>query len=444
MTDEPKDSGAAKATSAESAGHSHGHGHAHGHGASGSEVSSNAKAPLTQFSGADRLLFFDAPSGIAGDMTVAALLDLGVPFDVVEEAVAAVDLPGVSLRTESWAAGAIGATRFFVRETKSQPERDYARISALLRASSLDEPVRVLATRIFRRLAEAEAEVHRISIDTVQFHEVGAVDAIVDIVSAAACLCFLDARVAASPLPMGYGSVMCQHGRLPLPAPATVQCLRGVPTYDAGIEGELVTPTGAAIISTVAEEYTRWPALIPERVGWGAGTRELADRPNALRVVLGKPSADEGSPETHVVVEANVDDMTGELAGHALGSLLGHGALDAWGTPIIMKKGRPGLVISALARMHDAGRVADALLRETSSIGVRFTPVSRRELERRLLQVVTPFGTIPVKVSGSGTGRKLKPEFDACAKAAREHDVPVRVVVEAAQREAALSPDARD
>jgi hypothetical protein len=391
------------------------------------------------------VLFFDAPSGIAGDMTIAALLDLGVPFDVVKGALAAVDLSGVAFDSEPCSAGAIGATRFRVRETEPQPARDYVTIARLLQDSALDEPVRVLAARIFRRLAEAEAEVHRIGVDRVQFHEVGAADAIVDIVGAAACLCYLDARVVASPLPMGHGTVTCQHGQLPLPAPATVQCLRGVPTYDAGIEGELVTPTGAAIIATVAEEYVRWPALVPERVGWGAGTRQLPDRPNALRVVLGKPSISQGSPETHMLVEANVDDMTGELAGHALATLLQQGALDAWGTPIIMKKGRPGLVVSALARMHDAGRVADALLRETSSIGVRFTPVSRRELERKLIEVETPFGAIPVKVSGSAaTGRKLKPEFEACAAAARVHDVPVRVVVESALAQASVSLDARD
>jgi uncharacterized protein (TIGR00299 family) protein len=243
---------------------------------------------------------------------------------------------------------------------------------------------------------------------------------------------------------MGHGMVQSQHGALPLPAPATVHCLSGVPTYDAGIEGELVTPTGAAIISTVAEEYVRWPALVPERVGWGAGSRELADRPNALRVVLGRPSVEAGT-DSHVLVEANVDDMTGEIAGHALSRLLEQGALDAWGTPVVMKKGRPGLIISALARMHDAGRVADALLRETSSIGVRFTPVSRRELARKLIEVETPYGTIPIKVSGSvGWERKLKPEFEACAAAARAHDVPVRVVFEAALAQAALSLDARD
>src|SRR5690606_8268260 len=196
------------------------------------------------------------------------------------------------------------------------------------------------------------------------------------------------------------GSVMSEHGVLPLPAPATVNCLTGVPTYAAGVQGELVTPTGAAIIATVAESFVTWPSFVPERVGWGAGTRTLPDRPNALRVALGASSQERPSVLSHTVVEATVDDMTGELAAHALSALLLAGAVDAWATPVVMKKGRPGLVISALASVERAGAVADVLLRETSTIGVRFSEVSRRELERRVVQIDTDFGPIPVKVSG--------------------------------------------
>src|SRR5690606_30712921 len=225
----------------------------------------------------------------------------------------------------------------------------YAEIRALLEGSSLNAGVVRRALGIFERLGRAESEVHRIPLDAVQFHEVGAVDAIVDIVGAAACFEYLGARVMSSPVPLGSGTVSCQHGVLPLPAPATVNCLVGVPTYFAGIEGELVTPTGAAIVASVAESFARWPSFIPERVGWGAGSRELADRPNVLRVVLGQPTPERALTHSHVVVEATVDDMTGELAGHALSELLSAGALDAWASPVLMKKGRPGLVLSALA-----------------------------------------------------------------------------------------------
>jgi uncharacterized protein (TIGR00299 family) protein len=285
------------------------------------------------------------------------------------------------------------------------------------------------------RLAEAEAEVHRSTLDEVAFHEVGAVDALVDIVGSAACFDFLGADVVASALPMGRGSVVCAHGVLPLPAPATVACLRGVPTVDAGIEAELVTPTGASIVATVAREFVAWPAFAPARVGWGFGTRGLPDRMNALRVVMGDrvQRTDVVASATHVVLEANVDDMSGELAAHALQALLESGALDAWATPIVMKKGRPALTISVLATAGAEQRLAEVLLRETHSIGVRRTSVSRTERPRRMVTVSTAFGPIPLKVSEGPYGpARVKPEFDVCAAAARAAGVPVGTVIAAA------------
>jgi uncharacterized protein (TIGR00299 family) protein len=370
-------------------------------------------------------------------MIIAALVDLGVPLTVVRDAVAALPLKGVRLALENAQAGAIGATRFEVVVAGKQPERSYSEIDAMLARASLDAPVAELARAIFRKLAEAEAEVHRIDLAKVHFHEVGAVDAIVDIVGAAACFVYLGAEVASSPLPMGRGFVTCRHGVLPLPAPAAVVALKGVPTYAAGIEAELVTPTGAAIVATVAKRFLSWPSIAAERVGWGAGTSVLPDRPNALRVVLGSEASlaatgfDEGA--THVVVEANVDDMTGEAAGHAIAALLSGGALDAWASPVVMKKGRPGLVVSALARQPDAERVATVMLRETSSIGVRYQPVRRVERPRAMHVVTTRYGEIPVKVSGGPYGPAVvKPEFDACATAAERAGVPVRAVIEEA------------
>jgi uncharacterized protein (TIGR00299 family) protein len=276
--------------------------------------------------------------------------------------------------------------------------------------------------------------VHRVPLDTVHFHEVGAVDAIVDIVGAAACFDYLGATVLCSPLPMGRGFVQCRHGVLPLPAPATVGCLRGVPTFDAGIDAELVTPTGAAIVAAVASEFVRWPSFSPERTGWGRGTRELPDRPNVLRTVLGAPLADRSSPlGTHVVLETNVDDMTGELAAHAIAALLAAGALDAWAAPITMKKGRPALTLSALAERAGADSVARVLLRETSAIGLRRYFVDRSERPRRTVEVETRFGSIAVKISEGDYGSaQIKPEFDACARAADAFGVSVRDVLSAA------------
>ena len=391
--------------------------------------------PLARGAGAGKLLFFDCFSGIAGDMSVAALLDLGVPLTVVEAALAQLPLRGYRLQVAHTQHSGIAATRFDVLVDGEQPERSYAHIEKMLHNAPLDEATKALAQAIFRRLGLAEAQAHRLPLSEVHFHEVGAVDSIVDIVGAAAALAYLGAEVVVSPLPLGRGFVKARHGVLPLPAPATVWCLRGVPTFGVDVEAELVTPTGAAIAASSAQRFSRWPSFSPELVGFGAGHRTLADRPNLLRIVLGKPEEQDcaqlSAASTHSLLEANVDDMTGELTAHAIEALLAAGALDAWATPTVMKKGRPGLTIAALARTEQASDVAQVMLRETTSIGVRQLSVTRTERPRRILQVQTRFGSLPVKLSEGSYGPALaKPEFDACAQAARQHNVPVRVVLE--------------
>lgn len=397
------------------------------------------RAPLlNEGDGAGKVLFFDAFSGVAGDMTIAALLDLGVPLLVVERALAALPLEGFHIHRGHVHRSGIVATTFDVHLETSQPERTYREIDAMLAGAPLEPRVKDLARRIFRRLGEAEAAVHRMPIDDVHFHEVGAVDAIVDIVGAAACLVHLGAEVVASPLPMGRGFVKARHGILPLPPPATVECLRGVPTYATDVDFEFVTPTGAAIVATAAARFERWPTFAPERAGFGGGQKELADRPNLLRVVLGaRPSAEAGgdlaASATHVVLEANVDDITGEVAACALETVLAAGALDVWAVPITMKKGRPALTLCALAAAPQADVVAAAMLRETTSIGVRRVPVTRTERPRRIVSVQTAYGALRVKVSEGPFGPpQVKPELDDCAAAARAHGVPVREVIAAA------------
>lgn len=424
--------------------HDHAHEHTHDHGHDdhthdeglGPGHEHPARFPLLEEgSGTGKLLFFDAFSGIAGDMCIAALLDLGVPLLVIESAVAALPLEGFHLHRGHLHRSGIVATSFDVHLEAPQPQRTYGSIDAMLASSPLSPRVSELSRTIFRRLGEAEAAVHRVPLNDVHFHEVGAVDSIVDIVGAAAAIAYLNADVVASPLPMGRGFVRAQHGILPLPPPATVTCLRDVPTYGVDLEAELVTPTGAAIVAACASRFAKWPTFAPQRVGFGAGKREFPDRPNLLRVVLGTPSGvSEGMGEaTHVVLEANVDDMSGEMAGHALSALLSAGALDAWATPITMKKGRPALTISALAAAPAADIVASAMLRETTSIGVRKIPVSRLERPRRTVIAATPFGNVRVKVSEGPFGPpQIKPEFDDCVKAAEVHGVPVREVVAAA------------
>jgi hypothetical protein len=403
--------------------HHHGHGHGHEH------------EPLAEGEGAGKLVFFDAFSGTAGDMTIAAFLDLGVPLAVVERALAALPLTGYHVHHGTVRRSGIVATSFDVHLEADQPERTYAAIDAMLADAPLDPRVQALARRIFRRLGAAESSIHGIPLSAVHFHEVGGVDAIVDIVGAAACVVHLGAEVVASPLPIGRGFVRAQHGVLPLPAPATVACLRGVPTYAVDVDFEFVTPTGAAIVATVASRFERWPTFAPERAGFGGGRKDLADRPNLLRLVLGSPvvEASEDASSTHVVLEANVDDLTGEVAAYAIEALLAAGALDAWAVPITMKKGRPGLTICALAAVERAEAVAAAILRETTSIGVRRTPVLRTERPRRVVPVTTEFGTIRVKISEGPFGPpQVKPELDDCAAAARAHGVPLRTVLAAA------------
>ncbi len=433
--------------------HEHGHEHPHGHGHEHPHEPEHhhdphdredegrhdhvARGPLlAEGAGAGKVLFFDAFSGTAGDMTIAALLDLGVPLLVIEHAVAALPLDGFHLHRGHVHRSGVVATTFDVHVDGAQPERTYGEIDAMLAAAPLDPGPRDLARRIFRRLGEAEAAVHKMPLAEVHFHEVGAVDAIVDIVGAAAAIAYLGAEVVGSPLPMGRGFVKARHGVLPLPPPAAVECLRGVPTYGVDVDAELVTPTGAAILATIAARFERWPTFAPERTGWGGGQRELPDRPNLLRVVLGtRPAAadEAGGAASHVIVEANVDDLTGEVAAHAIEALLAAGALDAWATPITMKKGRPALTLAALAPSARADAVASTLLAETTTIGVRRIPVSRTERPRRTITVATAFGPISVKVSEGPFGPpQMKPEFDECAAAARTHGVPVREVIAAA------------
>jgi uncharacterized protein (TIGR00299 family) protein len=387
------------------------------------------RTALPPRAGEGRILYLDAASGIAGDMTVSALVDLGVPFSVVSSAVAALGLGGFRISLSRAMSGALGATHFSVEEMAPQPERRYRDVRRVLDESRLSPSVRALAHRVFEKLAVAEAGVHRVPMEDVTFHEVGAIDSLIDVVGVSACVEYLGARIIASPLPIGRGTVQTAHGLLPLPAPATLALLTGVPTVPAELDVELVTPTGAAIVAALSSGFGRWPAMTPSRTGTGAGTRVFAGRPNVLRAVLGEPRPD-GDTSELVMLEANVDDMTGELSAHAITVLLSLGALDAFATPVTMKKGRPGLVLSALCRSEQAELLSATMLRETTSLGVRRTAVSRLERPRRVVEVPTRFGPIPVKVSEGPYGPpQAKPEFDACSRAAAAAGVPVREVI---------------
>lgn len=435
---------------------SHGHGHGHGHsepsepsaaGGHGHGVPSSAgfvasqrhsalpREELAPGAGIGKTLYFDMPSGIAGDMTLAAFLDLGVPLQPIKDAIAALGLDGVRLEVRSGYVGAIGCSHLSVEWDHQAAERSFLQIKDMIQGAPLDEATQSLALAIFQRLAEAEAEVHRTTLDKVHFHEVGAVDAIVDIVGTARAVSYLGATVKASSVPLGRGFVTCRHGVLPLPAPAALLCLRNVPTEPSGLDVELVTPTGAAIIATLAQQFVSWCSLTPERVGWGAGTRGLPDRPNALRLVLGQEALGL-ERKTMVELQANIDDMTGELASFALRKVMASGAVDVWMVPSTMKKGRPGIVFSALAKVDAAERVARAILEETSTIGVRQHLVERRELPRESFGLATPWGPVRVKRSQLADGSsRWKAEFSDLARISQQTAVPLREVVSQVEKQ---------
>jgi uncharacterized protein (TIGR00299 family) protein len=424
----------------------HGHDHHHDHGQAHDREHGRAqdhdhrhehdhRHDLREGAGAGKVLFLDAPSGLAGDMIVAALVDLGVPSQVVRDALTPLPMTAYHVHFGTRVRSSIVAASFEVHVDAPQPPRTYGSIRAMLGDAKLAHGIKARAQRTFHRLAQAEARVHRSPIDEVHFHEVGAVDAIADVVASAAALEYIGADLLVSPLPLGRGFVRTAHGTLPLPSPATVECLSGLATYDAGVDFEFVTPTGAAIVGAHASGSVRWPSMIPERMGWGSGTAELDDRPNVLRAVLGTPTELRAVADrpTHAVLEANIDDATGELAANWIEELLAAGAADAWSTPITMKKGRPALTLSALATLDRAEAIAHVILRETTSLGVRRFDVARGERPRRIVQVETAFGPIPVKIAEGPFGPpQYKPEFDACAAAARSHSVPVREVLRAA------------
>jgi uncharacterized protein (TIGR00299 family) protein len=420
--------------------HDHGHGHDHDHEHSHDHADAEGRAqpvePLAHGAGLGKTLHLDCFSGIAGDMLVAALLDLGVPRAPIDRALEALPLHGYRLEVGTRTQSGIIATRVHVNVLEAQPDRRFRDIRVMLCESGLLDGVRSRALAAFSALADAEGRVHRMPPDDVQFHEVGAVDAIVDIVAASAALEWLGARVTCSPLPMGRGFIRAAHGVLPIPAPAVVEILRGAPTIDAPVDVELVTPTGASLARANAQEFTRWPSMRPIASGFGAGTRTIPNRPNLLRVVLGTPddlAADRGEGRSHVVVETNVDDVTGQVSATVAEALLRDGALDAWVTPIGMKKGRPAVTISALARGPDRERIGRRLLEESGSLGVRWHGVDRQERPRRTESVATAYGAVPVKVGdGDGIAPTAQPEFDVCRELAARRGVPARVVYAAA------------
>jgi uncharacterized protein (TIGR00299 family) protein len=387
-----------------------------------------------------KVVYFDCPTGAAGDMIMASLIDAGVSVDRLRGELGKLRLPGWELRVGEVMKGVFRGTKVDVDIDRAahHVHRSLADILAILDGSALPPAIMADAARIFTRLADAEARAHGTTREAVHFHDVGAVDAIVDVVGGVLALSLLGIqRVHCSALPIGGGTVNGPHGKIPMPGPGTAELLRGFPVVDTGVKAELVTPTGAAILTTLAESPGRMPAMTVTSVGYGAGTMDLPTVPNLLRCFVGDTVDGEGGDETVVQLETTIDDMSPQLYEPLMERLLEAGALDVFLTPVIMKRSRPGVVITALCPPDRLGDLSRLLFEESSTIGVRWAERRRARLERRMVTVQTTYGAIACKVSSlEGRVVTVTPEFADVARIAREKSLPVREVLDQARAEA--------
>jgi pyridinium-3,5-bisthiocarboxylic acid mononucleotide nickel chelatase len=407
-----------------------------------------------------KTLYLDCFAGISGDMTIGALLDAGLDFEFLKSELAKLGVAGYELSLTRVDRSGINAAKFDValieqvqtthshhhhdhhhhehsHEHHHHDHRSLSTIKHLIETSALGEPVKQQASAIFQRIGEAEAKIHGMDIEAVHFHEVGAVDSIVDIVGACIGLTALGIeQIIASPLHVGFGTFTCAHGTYPIPGPAAAEILRGVPVYAKDIEGELVTPTGAAIVATLAQSFGLLPAMRIDRIGYGAGTRTYDKFPNVLRAVLGEVESADTTPDIVTVIEANLDDLSPQIFGHLMEQTLTAGALDLFYTPVQMKKNRPGVLLTLLCANGDRERMTALIFRETTTLGVRYREERRVILQREFVMVETAFGSIKIKVARNHDGQVMNaaPEFDDCQAAAMQHQVAVREVQLAAMQ----------
>jgi len=380
--------------------------------------------------------YFDCFSGISGDMTLGALIDAGCSLDALRGKLQGLQVLGWGISAEKVWKNGMAATYVKVKTEDNQKHRSLTTVLGILDSSNLDSRVKARASAIFRKLGEAEATVHDVPLEKIHFHEVGAVDAIVDIVGA--CIGFEELGFevfACSALNVGGGTAKMAHGVLPVPAPATARLLMGKPTYSNGVQKELVTPTGAAIVATLCGAFGPQPAMKVSAIGYGAGTADLESQPNVLRILAGDVSdknvGDHGG--TIRVLEANLDDMNPQIFGYLLEKALAAGALDVFAVPVQMKKSRPGMLVTILCKPEEEGKFQEMLFAETTTLGVRSHLVERRALPRESVKVQTKFGEVRVKVARSeGRARHASPEFDDCRKLAEEKNVPLHEVMEQA------------
>ena len=387
-----------------------------------------------------RIAYFDCFSGISGDMVLGALVDAGADLRAIEAGLRKLGLEGWSISAEKVKRGAIFATHVKVESSEGHHHRGLSIILGRIDKAGLAPRTADRARRIFTRLAEAEAKVHNMPVEEVHFHEVGAVDSIVDIVGAAIGFELLGIdEFACSALDVGAGQVKTAHGMLPVPAPATAELLRGAPMYTSGIARELVTPTGAAIATTLSTRYAQIPEMTLRAVGYGAGSADLTEKANALRILIGENATSEAGEHWDApvsVIETNLDDMSPQIYGYFVERALAAGALDVFSTAVQMKKNRPGVLLTILCDAANTARMMDLVFRETTSIGVRAYDVRRKVLDRELVPVETPFGEVRMKISRmNGSVLNATPEYEDCQRLAAEKGIPLKQVIAAASFE---------
>lgn len=374
-----------------------------------------------------KIIYFDCFSGIAGDMIIGALLDAGLELSDLRRELKNLPLTGYKIKAFKTEKQGIKGTKFEVKAPKEKTHRNLKDILRIIDNSSLDKKIREDSKKIFRRLAEAEAKVHGVNVDKIHFHEVGGVDAIIDIVGAVIGLDILKVdKIYSSPLSFGKGFVKFSHGKFPVPAPATVELCKNIPVRYTDIEGELVTPTGAAIISTLAEFSPRLDFKI-EKIGYGAGSMDLKEIPNLLRVMIGEKNLDLEQDEI-LVLETNIDNTTPEVLGYLTEKLMEKGALDVYLVPVIMKKGRPGTLLSVICKVDKLNELSSLIFSETGTIGLRTQFHLRKKLHRKIEIVNTRFGKAKVKVITNGVNVHISPEFEDCKIIAEKHDLPLKEI----------------
>lgn len=386
------------------------------------------------------LAYFDCFCGISGDMTLGAFIDIGVPLNWLKDSLIKLPLKGFDLSVESISRSGIKAQSVHVISKDNIKSRHYSEIKALVQNSPLSQNVREKSLEIFERLAIAESEIHGQPKEKVHFHELGGIDAIVDIVGTALCLEYMGIeKIVSSRIPLGNGFVSCQHGTLPVPAPATLSILKGIPVYGTEIPHELVTPTGAAIIASIADSFEEIPDIIVEKTGYGAGKRDLKTIPNLLRIIIGtKETLTSDFQKDRVsVVETCIDDMNPEFFGFLMDRLFEEGAIDVYLIPVYMKKNRPGTMIQVLCMENRKKSIINRILSETTSLGVRYYDVQRFKLARENITIKTSYGDVQIKRIKAPNGSvRLVPEYEVCKKIAIERGIPLKIVYDTISKEA--------